>query len=173
MAPFYELLQKNVEWKWSQTCSDAFSSIKKILVSPLALTHYDLAIPLVLAADASKTLTAAEKNYAQIEKEALALVYGVQKFDEFLRGRTFTLLTDHKPLLTIFESKKGIPMTSANRLQRWAIRLMGYSYRIEYRSTNEFGQADGLSRLPIGPDAQFDQEDPTESQTIALIQHEL
>jgi len=197
LAPFYELLQKNVEWKWSQACINAFSSIKKILVSPLALTHYDPAVPLVLAADASnvgvgaviyhryadgtekaiahasKTLTPAEKNYAQIEKEALALVYGVQKFDEFLRGRTFTLLTDHKPLLTIFGSKKGIPTTSANRLQRWALRLMGYSYNIEYRSTNDFGQADGLSRLPTGPDIQFDREDTTESQTVALIQHEL
>ncbi|CAF4941147.1 unnamed protein product, partial [Rotaria magnacalcarata] len=56
--------------------------------------------------------------------------------------------------------KKGIPTTSANRLQRWAIRLMGYTFDIEYCPTNKFGQADGLSRLPIGPDYMFDQQDP-------------
>ena len=196
LAPFYTLLQKNVEWNWSKICAAAFSSIKKTLTSPIALTHYDPAVPLVMAADASnigvgaviyhrytdgtekviahasKTLTPTERNYAQIEKEALALIYGVQKFDQFLRGRTFTLLTDHKPLLTIFGSKKGIPTTSANRLQRWALRLMGYSYNIEYRSTNDFGQADGLSRLPIGPDEAFDNEDTGESRVVSIIQEE-
>ena len=50
---------------------------------------------------------------------------------------------------------------------------MGYNYVIEYRSTNNFGQADGLSRLPIGPDKQFDDEDPTDSRIIASIQLDL
>jgi hypothetical protein len=124
-------------------------------------------------AHASKTLTSTEKKYSQIEKESLALIFGVQKFDQFLRGRHFTLLTDHKPLLTIFGSKKGIPTTSANRLQRWALRLMGYSYDIQYRATQQFGQADGLSRLPAGPDTKFDQIDPTESRLINVIQEEV
>ncbi|CAF0711795.1 unnamed protein product [Adineta steineri] len=197
LAPFYLLLKKNTKWDWTSTCTQAFTAIKQSLIGPLVLTHYDPKIPLVLAADASntgvgaviyhrysdgtekaiahasKTLTPTEKNYAQIEKEALALVYGVQKFDQFIRGRSFTLLTDHKPLLTIFGPKKGIPTTSANRLQRWALKLMGYNYIIEYRSTTNFGQADGLSRLPVGPDKQFDDEDPTDSRTIASIQMEL
>ena len=120
----------------------------------------------------SKTLTQTETRYSQIEKETLALIFGIQKFDQFLRGRKFTLLTDHKPLLTIFGPKKGIPTTSANRLQRWAIRLMGYTYDIEYCTTNNFGQADGLSRLPIGPDTSFDDLDPGEVRSIALIHQE-
>ena len=197
LAPFFPLLKKDAPWKWTMECERAFASIKQILVSPLALVHYDPSLPLVMAADASnsgvgaviyhrypdgtekaiahasKTLTQTEQHYAQIEKEALALIYGTHKFDQFLRGREFTLLTDHKPLVTIFGSKKGIPTTSANRLQRWAIRLMGYTYKIEYRSTDNFGQADGLSRLPVGPDNEFDTHDPGEIQVIASIQEEV
>ncbi|CAF1443856.1 unnamed protein product [Rotaria sp. Silwood1] len=197
LFPLYELLKRNKPWNWTFQCENTFKSIKEILISPLALVHYDPALPLVMAADASnvgvgavifhrypngserviahasKTLTLTEKKYSQIEKEALALIFGVQKFDQFLRGRRFTLLTDHKPLITIFGSKNGIPTTSAKRLQRWALRLMGYSYDIQYRSTLQFGQADGLSRLPAGPDTKFDQNDPTESRLINLIQQEL
>lgn len=197
LAPFFPLLQKDHQWNWTLECDQAFANIKQILVSPLILVHYDPTLPLVLAADASnsgvgaviyhrypdgtektiahasKTLTRTEQQYAQIEKEALALIYGTHKFDQFLRGREFTLLTDHKPLVTIFGSKKGIPTTSANRLQRWAIRLMGYRYQIEYRSTDNFGQADGLSRLPIGPDNEFDTTDPSENQVMASIQEEM
>ncbi|CAI2730550.1 unnamed protein product [Schistosoma spindalis] len=64
-----------------------------------------------------------------------------------LYGRTFTLLTDHKPLIAIFGSKKGIPVYTANRLQRWATMLLSYDFNTKYQSTNNIGQADALSRL--------------------------
>ena len=69
-------------------------------------------------ADASRSLTSAEKNYSQIEKETLALVFAVQKFHKMIQGRIFLLQTDHKPLLAIFGSPKEIPVHTANRLQR-------------------------------------------------------
>ena len=72
---------------------------------------------------ASRTLTLTEKNYAQLEKEALSLVFGVKKFHQYLYGRKFTLITDHKPLTAIFGSKKGIPTLAAARLQRWPLLL--------------------------------------------------
>ena len=62
-------------------------------------------------------------------------------------GRHFTLQTDHRPLVHIFGSKKGIPTYTANRLQRFALTLQLYDMDIEYVATGSFGNADVLSRL--------------------------
>ena len=94
----------------------------------------------------SRTLSKSERNYAQLEKEALSLVYGVWHFHRYLYGRCFTLVTDHKPILS---PRKGIPSLAAARLQRWAIILSAYQYQIEYKCTKDHGNADSLSRLPI------------------------
>ena len=84
---------------------------------------------------ASLTLLLSERNYSQVEKEALSLIYGISKFHTYLYGRKFVLVTDHKPLLTILGEKKGIPSMAAARLQCLAIKLSAYNYEIEFRST--------------------------------------
>ena len=123
------------------------------------LVHYNSTLPVKLAGDASaygvgavishimpdgnerpiafasKTLSSSERSCSQIEKEGLALIFGVKKFHTYLYGRRFTLVTDHKPLTTIFGPKKGIPAMAAARLQRWALLLAAYSYKIEFRPT--------------------------------------
>ncbi len=181
VRPLNELLKQDRKWQWTAREEDVVQKIKKKLTEPEQLAHYDPSLPLTLATDASpdgvgavifhtypdgsqkpiefasKSLSPAERNYAQIEKEALSIVYGVKKFHLYLFGRKFTLLTDHKPLLAIFGPKKGIPQMAASRLLRWAIILSAYAYDLQYRATDEHGDADGLSRLPIGRDVEFEE----------------
>jgi len=101
---------------------------------------------------ASRTLSSSEKNFAQVEKEALALVFGVKKFHNYIYGRKFTLITDHKPLTTILGPKQGVPTLAAARMQRWALILSAYTYDIEYRRSADHSNADALSRLPQSDD---------------------
>jgi hypothetical protein len=167
--PLDNLLKKDEEWNWSTPCQQALDRIRGILNSDLLLTHYDPSLEVTVAADASEhghviqhrwpdgtikaiahascSLTPAEQNYSQIEKEGLELIFAVKKFHKYIHGRHFTLLTDHRPLLSIFGSRKGNPVHSANRLQQWAAVLIGYDFKIEYRKSTDSGQADALSRL--------------------------
>ena len=114
---------------------------------------------------ASRTLNKTEQGYSQIEKEGLALVYGVTKYHMYLYGKPrFILVTDHKPLLAILGPKAGLPTLVAARLQRWAIILAAYNYTLEYRSTTNMGNADALSRLPV------DEAPESNTSTILLIE---
>lgn len=101
---------------------------------------------------ASRTLSTSERNYAQIEKEALALVFGVNKCHKYLYGRQFTLVTDHKPLATTLGPKNSVPTLAAARMQRWALILSAYQYDIEYRKAADHANADAFSRLPLKSD---------------------
>ena len=85
----------------------------------------------------SGKLSPAEKKYAQIQREALSIVYGVQKFRQYLLGRKFCLLTDHKPLFTVFHPEKGIPEMISSRLQCWAIILSAYTYEVKHKPSEE------------------------------------
>ena len=171
--PLNELLRKNKKWDWSDDCTKAFSKLKEELASSSVLAHYDVSLPLKLSCDASaygvgaviahimpdniewpiayasRTLSSSERNYAQIEKEVLGIVFGVRKFHKFLYGHKFTLVTDHKPLLILLGPKSQIPPLAVARLQRWALILTAYNYDIRFRPSNKHGNTDGLSRLPV------------------------
>uniref|UniRef100_A0A3B1K3V1 Reverse transcriptase/retrotransposon-derived protein RNase H-like domain-containing protein n=1 Tax=Astyanax mexicanus TaxID=7994 RepID=A0A3B1K3V1_ASTMX len=172
LKPLNELLNKERKWQWTSVCALAFQKAKALLVTQEVLTHYNPELPLRLACDASpygvgavlshvlpggeekpiayasRTLSKAEQNYAQIEREALAIVFGVRKFHQYLYGNTFTLLTDHRrsPLSV---PVKSTPSIAAARMQRWALLLSAHNYTIEYRKGAQHANADGLSRLPL------------------------
>ena len=178
-----DLLHKGSTWCWTAEHSQVVDAIKEALTSSTTLSHYNSTLPLIIACDASQVgigavlfhklpgnvekpiaytsrkLSKAEKNYAQIQKEALAIMYGIQKFRQYLLGRKFNLITDYKPLLTIFYPIKGIPGTAASRLQRWAIILSAHEYVVQYKSTAKHGNADGLSRLPLDVTEQSDESE--------------
>jgi len=172
LKPLYDLLKEGAKWAWSKEAGNAFDSIKSILSSKPVLDHYDPSVPIKLMVDASsyaigavisqvygnaekpvayasRVLSEAERKYPQIEKEGLAIIYGVQKFYDYLYARKFTLVTDHKPLYHIFGEKKGIPIYAANRLQRWAYVLTAFDFDISFVKT-EKNAADFLSRIRIG-----------------------
>ena len=77
------------------------------------------------------------------------MIFGVRHFHEYLIGRRFTLVPDHKPLVRILGSKQGIPILAAARLQRWGLILSAYEYDLEYIKGEENKEVDLLSRLPI------------------------
>lgn len=170
--PLYQLLKKDKKWSWTKECSDAFADTKKLLVSSKVLTFYDVDKPIGVLCDASsyglgavifhetadgeerpiafasRTLSAAEKKYAQCEREALALIFGLKKFHRYLYGRNFTIYTDHQPLLGILGEEKPTPALAAARMQRWAMTFAAYRYRLKYRKGKNMDVADALSRLP-------------------------
>ena len=119
---------------------------------------------------ASKSLTKAERNYSQIELEALSIIFGTRKYRHFLLSRKFVLRTDHRPLLTVFDPTKLTTPTRTNgRLARWALQLSQYDYEIQYRRSVEHGNADCLSRLPVGHDEDFEQTNEYEDQSERYI----
>ena len=97
----------------------------------------------------SRTLTAAEKKYSQIEKEALACVHGVKRFHSYLFGHSFILQTDHEPLRTLFNHSKTLPPQTSARIQRWALTLASYEYNIACWKTEHHANADTMSPLPL------------------------
>ncbi|XP_055913593.1 uncharacterized protein K02A2.6-like [Eupeodes corollae] len=155
-APLNILRRNDTAFVWRKEQESAFQYLKSQLVDATRLSHFRDDLPIILATDASKTLNIHQKRYSQIEKEALSIIYGVQKFNQYLYGRHFILYTDHKPLVSIFNPEKNLPVFTAQRLQRWALFLMGYQYSIRYKPTSKHGNADALSRLPMGQDEQFD-----------------
>ncbi|XP_043238246.1 uncharacterized protein K02A2.6-like [Amphibalanus amphitrite] len=173
LAPLYRLTKKGVQWEWSQKCAEAVNKVKQMLTSPPVLMRYDPDLPLKLVTDASsvgvgaalvhvtpngaerpvmyasRTLTATERKYAQVEREAAAVSYGVSRFHRFIYGRRFTLVVDNRALSRILSPDRDLPSLAAARLQRYALQLAAYSYNVELRRSEQMHVADSLSRLAV------------------------
>ena len=149
LAPLHELLQKYTHWHWGSAQSQAFEESKALLQSSQVPVHYDSRLPLVLSCDASsygigavpdgsdkpvafasRTLAPAERNYAQIEREGLAIIFGVTKFHKYVYGRYFVIQTDHCPLLGLLKEDKMISPLASARIQQWALTLSNYQYHL-------------------------------------------
>ncbi|XP_076472305.1 uncharacterized protein LOC143301798 [Babylonia areolata] len=151
---------------WDERCERAFCQLKKILCSRPVCCLPDLTKLFILRTDASdvgvgamllqdqglgaqpvacasKKLNPAERNYPTIEKECLALVWGVHKFEQYLYGREFVVQMDHAPLQYLERAR-----TISGRLTRWALQLQPFAYTVQAIPGKENVGADFLSRLP-------------------------
>ena len=173
LHPLYKLLRKDVDWAWGVAQAKAFAASKDLLTSDKCLTHFDSSLDLTLACDASdyglgvvlshkmadgterpiayasRTLTASEQNYSQLEKEGLACIFGIKKFHDYVFGRSFELVTDHKPLLGLLKEYCATSQQASSRIKRWSLFLSNYEYHLVFRNTSAHANADALSRLPL------------------------
>ena len=172
LAPLHKLLEAKTKWVWEGPQQTAFETAKERLTSAGVLAHFDHEQRIILSCDASpygigaviahqtpdgekpiafasRSLSQAERKYAQLDKEGLAIIFGVKKFHDYLFGRKFEIRSDHKPLQHIFDSQRPIPPLASARIQRWALTLSAYDYTIAYTPGKELANADSLSRLPL------------------------
>ena len=89
----------------------------------------------------------AEQGYSQMEKEGLAIVFGVNKFHKYLYGQRFSLCTDHR-LVSIFATHREVPSFAALPMQHWALIHMMYKYDVHYKRSEDNSNADALSHVP-------------------------
>ena len=106
----------------------------------------------------SRSLTDAEKNYAVIEKEALAATWASERFSEYILGTTYTIQTDHKPLVSLLATKELHKLPP--KIQRFRLRLMRYNPDVVHVPGKQQVTADAVSRAPAS--------EPTESD-IAFV----
>lgn len=162
LEPIRKLTKNDVEWNWSSECEDAWNSVKTQITNAPILSYFDPDKELVVQVDssqnglgavllqdgkpiefASRALKPTERKWAQIEKEALAVLYGLEKFDQYTYGRKVTIQNDHKPLERILIK----PLSQApKRLQDIIMKLFRYDIEFQFVRGSDLVIADALSR---------------------------
>ena len=93
---------------------------------------------------ASKTLTTTESNYSNIEREMLGMVFSILHFKHFTNGHQVTVITDHKPLITLF--KKNIAASSP-RLSQMLIKIIDFQMDLQHQGGSKMHLSDAISRF--------------------------
>ena len=161
--PIRQLTVKDAKFIWTKQHEDSFEEIKKLVTRHPVLKYYDMKSEVTIQCDASekglgatllqngqpvafasRTLSQVEQQYAQIEKECLAIVFVCSKFSQYItRREKITVESDHKPLQSIF--KKSL-LAAPSRLQRMLLRLQRYNLDVQYKPGSQMYVADHLSR---------------------------
>ncbi len=174
--PMRNLTKKGVPWLWSASQQASFEKVKTLVTNTPVLTFYNTNKELVLENDASeygigsvllqegkpvayasRSLSDAERRYAQIEKEMLAIAFGLEKFHHYTFGRHVKVITDHKPLVSIVLK----PLSKApTRLQSLLLRTQRYDCEVAYKPGTSIPVPDTLSRAPL--------EDKPTTETVSV-----
>ena len=173
--PIRKLLRQDVEFEWTSHQETAFTKIKEILTRDPVLRYFDVSKPVTVSCDASqsglgsvllqdnkpvayasRSMTDAETRYAQIEKELLAVLFGMERFHQYTYGREVTVECDHLPIGSIVKK----PLSNCPlRLQRMLLRLQKYDFKVKYKPGSEMHVPDMLSRAYIHEDVDKELEE--------------
>jgi len=169
-APLFQLLQKDKDFVWTESCQTAFSSLQRALSEAPVLAPADPVLPFVLDTDASsegvggvlsqvgpegervvayfsRAFNKHEKRYCVTRRELLAVVLSIRHFRYYLCGLEFLVRTDHSALqwLMTFKEPEG-------QVARWLEELQAFNFRVEHRAGVRHANADALSRRPCAAD---------------------
>ena len=167
--PLRKLLEKNSLWNFTPNHKLLIDKLKMLITKSPVLKFFDPNISTRMSCDASNTglgaileqkhgedwypvayasrsLTSSERNYCQLEKETLSIVFGCSRFHEYVYGRFFEVYNDHLPLKPIFNK----PISkSPPRIQRFLLRLQRYEFKMHYIKGTDLVVADNLSRAAL------------------------
>ncbi|XP_045534999.1 uncharacterized protein LOC123721191 [Papilio machaon] len=186
--PLRCLLKKDSVWCWDRVQEAAVTRVKRLLSGAPVLALYETRAPVLVSVDASAralgavllqrgrpvefasmTLNDTQCRYAQIEKELLAIVFALERFHQYVFGRSdVTVETDHKPLESLF--KKSLDSVPA-RLQRMMLRAQAYDFKVVYKPGKYMYIADTLSRAPLGEILSDNISNEVEEQTCFLLEN--
>lgn len=162
--PLSKLTRKNIPWAWSDEQNTNFNQLKNLLTTAPVLAQANGQLPFIIKTDASafalgavlvqgtgadehpieyasRLLIPAERNYSTIEREALAVVWALEKFRGYIEGQEINIITDHQPLKWLMTLK-----SPSGRLARWALKIQHHNLIIDYSPGKTNVIADGLSR---------------------------
>lgn len=165
--PLNTVTKKNVKFEWTTECQNAFDELKTKLMNPPILAYPNFQKEFIITTDASdyalgavlsqgeagndlpisyasRTLNKFELNKPPIEKELLAVHWAINFFRPYIYGKKFTVVTDHRPLISLFSHTNPSP-----KLTRIRIDLADYDFTVQYKQGKLNVNADALSRIKI------------------------
>jgi hypothetical protein len=167
--PLRELTKTTVRWSWEEKHKKALKQIKQSIAKQCTIAYFNREYQTEVVVDASpvglgamlvqydtegnksivalgsRSLSSVEQRYSQTEREALGVTWGIQHFHLYLAGSQFRVVTDHKPLLNLFNNPSAKPPM---RIERWVMKLQEYEFNLIYKPGKD-NPADFMSRHPL------------------------